>query len=179
MPLGTSLEPSKSRKNLATSAMAKKHANKTNGVPAKTTTRTVRPALVMTIASDDEVEPESESDNELSSPLPQQPSRGAVGGGKKRKRQVQSGDGGGGLSVDPSFSFDADSARLGIAERQAVRGWDFKSECLRMCCSMVVMLCCVYVELAVFCNSWLCRGVCGKLKQSCGCILCRRRNMLC
>lgn len=90
--------------------------------------------LVMTIASDDEVEPEEETDSEselaangaAAKPVP------LTKAGKKRQRQKaaaagKKGEKGDGL-VDPTFSFDVDSSNLGVAERQAVKGWDFKSE---------------------------------------------------
>lgn len=89
-------------------------------------------SLVMTIASDDEIEPEEheESDGEVQGPSKQQLVLSSKANGKKRQRPAgakgkdkQGRDG----PVDPSFCFDAESS-LGIAESQAMRGWDFKSE---------------------------------------------------
>lgn len=99
--------------------------------------------LVMTIASDDEIEPEEASDSE-SEQLPSAAGGGGVAkpavaltkAGKKRQRQkaaaraTEKKKGNDGL-VDPTFSFDVDgSGGVAGAEGQqtAVKGWDFKSE---------------------------------------------------
>ncbi|CAB1113976.1 unnamed protein product [Ectocarpus sp. CCAP 1310/34] len=92
--------------------------------------------LVMTIASDDEVEPEADTDDDSESEAPAAVVKPAAApltkAGKKRQRQKAASATGAGRkegegTVDPSFSFDVDSGNLGIAERQAVNGWDFKS----------------------------------------------------
>lgn len=89
----------------------------------------------MTIASDDEIEPEedSESESELAAAAAAPKPAALTKAGKKRQRQkAATGAGVGGKKgdglVDPTFSFDVESSNLGIAERQAVKGWDFKSE---------------------------------------------------
>lgn len=88
---------------------------------------------MMTIASDEEVELEEETDSD--GDLDER-STSAVGAkpvltkaGKKRQRQkaAKAGSKEEQGPVDPSFSFDVESS-LGIAERQAMRGWDFKSK---------------------------------------------------
>lgn len=86
-------------------------------------TATVDQARVMTIASDDEVEEEDESDNDHESVR----TSVSKGSGKKRQRQEGQGKAGQGF-VNPDFSFDMEST-LRPAEIQAMRGWDFKSEC--------------------------------------------------
>ena len=90
----------------------------------------------MTIASDDEIEPDedSESESELAAAAAVKPKPAPLTkAGKKRQRQkaaagaaagAQKGDG----LLDPTFSFDVGSSNLGVAETQAVKGWDFKSE---------------------------------------------------
>ncbi|CBJ29130.1 DEAD box helicase [Ectocarpus siliculosus] len=92
--------------------------------------------LVMTIASDDEVEPEADTDDDNESEAPVAVAKPAAApltkAGRKRQRQKAAAAAGAGRkegegAVDPSFSFDVDSGNLGIAERQAVKGWDFKS----------------------------------------------------
>eukprot|EP00752_Nemacystus_decipiens_P008413 g7522.t1 len=92
-----------------------------------------RGGLVMTIASDDEIEPEEDSDSEreLAAPATAKPAP-LTKSGKKRQRQKEAAGVGGGAKkgdglVDPSFSFDVESGNPGIAETQAVKGWDFKS----------------------------------------------------
>lgn len=87
----------------------------------------------MTIASDDEIEPEeaSDSEDELAAAAAAKPAA-LTKAGKKRQRQKAAAGAAGGKKgdglVDPSFSFDVESSNLGIAETQAVKGWDFKSE---------------------------------------------------
>ncbi len=89
----------------------------------------------MTIASDDEIEPEEDTDSEseLAAAAAKKPAAALTKSGKKRQRQkaaaagASKGQKGDGL-VDPAFRFEVES-NLGIAERQAVKGWDFKSEC--------------------------------------------------
>lgn len=85
---------------------------------------------MMTIASDDEVEAEgdTESDSEAAAGVAvAKPALTKAG----KKRQRQKGRPGKNAQkegpVDPTFSFDVESS-LGVAESQAVRGWDFKSE---------------------------------------------------
>lgn len=100
-----------------------------------------KPGLVMTIASDDEIEPEEDTDSEselAAAAAAKKPAAALTKAGKKRQRQKaaaagsskgQKGDG----LVDPAFRFEVES-NLGIAERQAVKGWDFKSEfCFGSC----------------------------------------------
>lgn len=79
---------------------------------------------MMTIASDDEVEVEQETDSESDggSSVAVKPTTKS---GKKRQRQQRAKQKEG--PVDPGFCFDVESS-LGIAESQAVKGWDFKSE---------------------------------------------------
>lgn len=93
-----------------------------------------RNGLMMTIASDDEVEPEEESDSEseIATPASTAVKPALTKAGKKRQRQkvvkkakALHAEG----PLDPTFSFDVDSS-LGIAEIQPTRGWDFKSELL-------------------------------------------------
>lgn len=86
-------------------------------------TATVDQARVMTIASDDEIEGEDDSDSDHES-VQNSVSKGS---GKKRQRQEGQRKAAQGL-VNPDFSFDMEST-LGPAEIQAMRGWDFKSEC--------------------------------------------------
>lgn len=87
---------------------------------------------MMTIASDDEVEAEDDSETEAAAAAATAAAAAAARpaltkAGKKRQRQKAVAKVKKGIEVDPSFSFDVD-ASLGLAERQAVRGWDFKSE---------------------------------------------------
>lgn len=90
----------------------------------------------MTIASDDEIEPEADTDEDSKSEAPAVAKPAAAPltkSGRKRQRQKAAAAAGAGWkggegAVDPTFSFDVDSGNLGIAERQAVKGWDFKSE---------------------------------------------------
>lgn len=97
------------------------------------------PMTIMTIASDEEVDPETDSETESTGsppPLSVSAKKSGAKGGKKRPRQ----DGkGGGAVVDPTFSFDADSSTLGLGNIQATRGWDFKSE---LCVLCTVVYCC-------------------------------------
>lgn len=88
--------------------------------------------LMMTIASDDEVEAEDDSETEAAAAAVTAAAEAAARpaltkAGKKRQRQKAVARVKKGIEVDPSFSFDVDVS-LGLAERQAVRGWDFKSE---------------------------------------------------
>lgn len=121
--------------------------------------------LVMTIASDDEIEAEegSDSESELATTTIAKPAAALTKAGKKRQRQkaaARAGEKKGDGLVDPTFSFDVESSSsLGVAERQAVKGWDFKSEsqaarllpvCVRPSC--VVVIC--GRALLTF---WLCR----------------------
>ena len=102
----------------------------------------------MTIASDDEIEPEEDSDSESEVAAAAAKPAPLTKSGKKRQRQKAAAAGAGagkgrkgdGL-VDPSFCFEVES-NLGIAERQAVRGWDFKSEfsLLRSSCRLPPLL---------------------------------------
>lgn len=89
---------------------------------------------MMTIASDDEVEVEQETDSESDgASVAVKPTTKS---GKKRQRQQRAKQREG--PVDPGFCFDVESS-LGIAESQAVKGWDFKSEwsvALRFSCAM-------------------------------------------
>lgn len=89
--------------------------------------------LMMTIGSDDEIEEETDSSGDegthVSDNLGKKTAQ--TNGGEKRQRKkvgsaVSSTVEGRG-EVDPSFSFDVGSS-LGIAESQAIKGWDFKSE---------------------------------------------------
>ncbi|CAM9266134.1 unnamed protein product, partial [Laminaria digitata] len=87
--------------------------------------------LMMTIASDDEVEAEDDSETEAAAAAVTAAAEAAARpaltkAGKKRQRQKAVARVKKGIEVDPSFSFDVDVS-LGLAERQAVRGWDFKS----------------------------------------------------
>lgn len=106
-----------------------------------------RRGLVMTIASDDEIEPEEDSDSETE--LPAAKPAALTKASKKRQRQKAAagarGKKGDGL-VDPTFSFDVESGNLGVAETQAVKGWDFKSECLP---SLLAFLCSVFLYALV------------------------------
>lgn len=100
----------------------------------------------MTIASDDEIEPEdTDSDSELAAPPKPAPLTKA---GKKRQRQKAAAKAGAGATakkgdglVDPTFSFDAESSNLGVAETQAVKGWDFKSESLPSLLAWLGLIC--------------------------------------
>lgn len=90
----------------------------------------------MTIASDDEIEPEEDidSDSDLAAAAATKPAPLTKAGKKRQRQKAAAGAGaagkkGGGL-LDPTFSFDAESSNLGVAEMQAVKGWDFKSESL-------------------------------------------------
>lgn len=89
----------------------------------------------MTIASDDEIEPEAESDSdsEVAASAASAAFKPAAltKAGKKRQRKKAAAATGlkkGDDLVDPTFSFDVGSSNLGVAETQAVKGWDFKSE---------------------------------------------------
>lgn len=89
--------------------------------------------LMMTIGSDDEIEEETDSSGDegthKSDNLAKKTAQ--TNGGEKRQRKklgpVVASTAKGRGEVDPSFSFDIDSS-LGIAESQAIKGWDFKSE---------------------------------------------------
>lgn len=89
--------------------------------------------LMMTIASDDEIEAEEDSETEAAAAAVTTAAAAAARpaltkAGKKRQRQKAVARVKKNIEVvDPSFSFDVDVS-LGVAERQAVRGWDFKSE---------------------------------------------------
>lgn len=89
--------------------------------------------LMMTIASDDEIEAEEDSETEAAAAAVTAAAAAAARpaltkAGKKRQRQKAVARVKKGIEVvDPTFSFDVDVS-LGVAERQAVRGWDFKSE---------------------------------------------------
>lgn len=97
--------------------------------------------LIMTIASDDEVEAEDDSETEAAAAAATAAAAAAARpaltkAGKKRQRQKAVARVKKSIALDPSFSFDADVS-LGLAERQAVRGWDFKSElCSPASCSL-------------------------------------------
>lgn len=89
--------------------------------------------LMMTIGSDDEIEEETDSSGDegthKSVNLPKKTAQ--TNGGEKRQRKkagsaVASKVEGRG-EVDPSFSFDVGSS-MGMAESEAIKGWDFKSE---------------------------------------------------
>ncbi|CAM9971228.1 unnamed protein product [Scytosiphon promiscuus] len=91
-----------------------------------------RAGLVMTIASDDEIEPEEQTDSEseLAAATPAAKPVPLTKAGKKRQRQKAAAGKKGQKEegpVDPTFFFDVESSNLGVAERQAVKGWDFKS----------------------------------------------------
>lgn len=98
----------------------------------------------MTIASDDEIEPEDDSDNsesELAAPAAAaaKPAPLTKAGKKRQRQKAAAGAGAAGAKkgdglVDPTFSFDVGSSNLGIAETQAVKGWDFKSELVACSC---------------------------------------------
>ena len=87
--------------------------------------------LMMTIASDEEIEAEEDTDSggESEQQPGTLPKTAPTNAGNKRGRPKK---GRGSVEkkhaeVDPGFSFDVDSS-LGIAESQAIKGWDFKSE---------------------------------------------------
>lgn len=100
--------------------------------------------LVMTIASDEEIEADDDSESENELPV----NSTAKGSGKKRQRsdanssrtgrgKQEDADG----PLDPTFSFDLES-RLGLAESQSMNGWDFKSEwCMRWFAAQECRLC--------------------------------------
>lgn len=86
----------------------------------------------MTIASDDEVEQEEDTGSESEGGASTVAVKPTTKSGKKRQRQQRAKKREG--PVDPGFCFDVESS-LGVAESQAVRGWDFKSEWrLHYCC---------------------------------------------
>lgn len=85
--------------------------------------------LVMTIASDDEVELEPDDtasdSSETNSSAPAESRRS-----KKRQRSVSGRSTMRDAPLDPKFSFDADSSSLAVSGIEPARGWDFKSELL-------------------------------------------------
>lgn len=106
--------------------------------------------LVMTIASDDEIEPEEASDSESEQlPAVAAAAKSTVAlskAGKKRQRQkaaaraMEKKKGNDGL-VDPTFSFDVDGGGVVAGGQQtAVKGWDFKSESWQLELELALML---------------------------------------